>query len=202
MAHLPQWLPTHRGRWQCTPQRQAEMNELVYNFSVNFSMSWIVQMMFFATQFVDRSSWHTCGINNCPKLSFPGRHGVSELLLDITVHQLLFFSWIAHQTHWDVTGLFDNLGFDGKMENCKFPKYVFSIKYLTFSHQILGNTVMSHILCLDLVASTAQHVETTCPKKQIKVKRSIKRINLLASWRIQNFKGLFFDHVLHHITYN
>ena len=27
------------------------------------------------------------------------------------------------------------------------------------------------ILCLDLVASTAQHVETTCPKKQIKVKR-------------------------------
>lgn len=140
--------------------------ELVYNFSVNFSMSWIVQMMFFATQFVDRSSWHTCGINNCPKLSFPGRHGVSELLLDITVHQLLFFSWIAHQTHWDVTGLFDNLGFDGKMENCKFPKYVFSIKYLTFSHQILGNTVMSRILCLDLVASTAQHVETTCPKNR------------------------------------
>lgn len=38
--------------------------------------------MFFATQFVDISSWHTCGINNCPKLSFPGRHGVSELLLD------------------------------------------------------------------------------------------------------------------------
>ena len=42
MAHLPQWLPTHRGRWQCTPQRQAEMtpHQLPLYSSHNHGFSW------------------------------------------------------------------------------------------------------------------------------------------------------------------
>ena len=78
MAHLPQWLPSHRGRLQCTPGRwlktstssgfthgvnECKWYELVYIFHKVW-MSWI-----FLTWFLIHillvfygSSWHNCGI--------------------------------------------------------------------------------------------------------------------------------------------